>query len=79
MCGIAGIVERRGRVDPEDLEAMGRALAHRGPDDAGRWLSPDGRVGLAHRRLSFLDLTPAGNEPMSDESGRRWLVFNGEI
>lgn len=40
MCGIAGIVERRGRVDPEDLEAMGRALAHRGPDDAGRWLSP---------------------------------------
>jgi len=79
MCGIAGIVERRGRVDREELEAMGRALAHRGPDDAGCWISPDGRVGLAHRRLAFLDLTSAGHEPMRDESGRRWLVFNGEI
>ena len=56
MCGIVGQIERRGIVDPARLVIMRDTLEHRGPDDAGSWLSADGRVGLGHRRLSFLCL-----------------------
>jgi asparagine synthase (glutamine-hydrolysing) len=58
---------------------MRDALAHRGPDDAGAWLSPDRHAALAHRRLSIIDLSPAGHQPMLDESGAIAVVFNGEI
>jgi len=58
---------------------MRDALAHRGPDDAGAWASPDGRVALVHRRLAILDLSPAGHQPMADAAGRCVVVFNGEI
>lgn len=54
-------------------------MIHRGPDDAGEWWSSDGRVGLAHRRLSIIDLSPAGHQPMLDASGSLRIVFNGEI
>ncbi len=54
-------------------------MAHRGPDDAGLWWSPDGCLGLAHRRLSIIDLSPAGHQPMTDQTGRLHIVFNGEI
>jgi asparagine synthase (glutamine-hydrolysing) len=54
-------------------------MAHRGPDDAGEWWSSDGRVGLAHRRLSIIDLSPAGHQPMHDMAGALSIVFNGEI
>lgn len=54
-------------------------MAHRGPDDFGEWWSPDGRVGLGHRRLAILDLTSAGHQPMQDATGRLTIVFNGEI
>jgi asparagine synthase (glutamine-hydrolysing) len=54
-------------------------MTHRGPDDAGEWWSSDGRVGLAHRRLSIIDLSPAGHQPMHDASGVLSIVFNGEI
>ena len=79
MCGIAGVasarpVEGRGR-----LERMRDVMRHRGPDDQGAWWSADGRVGLAHRRLSILDLSAAGHQPMADGTGRLWVVFNGEI
>ena len=55
------------------------AQRHRGPDDEGLWLSADGRVGLAHRRLSILDLSPRGHQPMATVDGALHVVFNGEI
>ena len=79
MCGIVGQVELSGIVDPALLAAMRDTLAHRGPDDAGLWLAADGRAGLGHRRLSFLDLSAAGRQPMPSEDERLWLVLNGEI
>ena len=54
-------------------------MTHRGPDDAGEWWSADGRVGLAHRRLAIIDLSPAGHQPMHDASGMLSIIFNGEI
>lgn len=62
--------------------ALSRALAslhHRGPDHVGSWISPDGRVGLGHTRLSILDLAPTGNQPMTDQSGQVRAVVNGEM
>ncbi len=79
MCGIVGIASTTSITDPDILLAMRDAMTHRGPDDAGIWWSPNGRVGLAHRRLSIIDLSPLGHQPMSDPSGRLWVTFNGEI
>lgn len=79
MCGIYGLIQRDGGVDTTRLERQRDLLTHRGPNDAGSWLSPDGRVGLAHRRLSILDLTAAGHQPMTSRDGRFTIVFNGEI
>lgn len=80
MCGIAGVWDRRGgRVDEAGLERMRDTMIHRGPDGAGSWLSPDGSVGLAHRRLSILDLSTAAAQPMGNEDGALQIVFNGEI
>jgi asparagine synthase (glutamine-hydrolysing) len=55
------------------------AMAHRGPDNAGIWWSKDGRVGLGHRRLAIIDLSPAGHQPMKDVTGKFMIIFNGEI
>ena len=79
MCGIVGIVNQRHRLDPAVLHSMRETLAHRGPDDAGAWISPDGCIALGHRRLSILDLSSAGHQPMSDENGEIWTTYNGEI
>jgi asparagine synthase (glutamine-hydrolysing) len=79
MCGIAGTASLRRRTDLRILEAMGDALEHRGPDDAGVWESHDHTIGLAHRRLAIIDLTPQGHQPMSDVSGSLSITFNGEI
>src|SRR6266566_3698357 len=77
MCGICGIVAIRGRKVPDrDLEAMSRVLHHRGPDDQGSFIS--GNVALGFRRLSIIDL-PGGRQPMRNEEGNVWIVFNGEI
>jgi len=79
MCGIVGIVSSSPQIQRRWL-AIGRdAMTHRGPDDAGEWWSADGQVGLAQRRLSILDLSPAGHQPMHDASGVLSIVFNGEI
>lgn len=74
MCGLGGYV---GPGSEPVLEAMTKLLAHRGPDAAGVWAG-DG-IGLAHTRLSILDLSPAGNQPMGDAATGLWVVFNGEI
>jgi len=80
VCGIAGFLST-GPARPGEgvLRAMGDALAHRGPDASGTHLSPDGRVGLSHRRLSILDLSPAGAQPMFSADGLFVLSFNGEV
>ncbi|MBR9977359.1 MAG: asparagine synthase (glutamine-hydrolyzing) [Bacteroidetes bacterium] len=65
--------------DQDLLERMGESIRHRGPDDSGTYISPDGRLGFSFRRLSIIDLSTAGHQPMGSEDGRAWLVFNGEI
>ena len=79
MCGLVGIAARTPVADRRWLAEGRDAMVHRGPDDAGEWWSGDGRVGLAHRRLSILDLSPAGHQPMQDAAGDVTIVFNGEI
>jgi len=77
MCGIAGILGR-GWVQ-RDLEAMVASQHHRGPDSQGLYVSPGGKVGLGHNRLSILDLSAAGLQPMADPTGRYRIVLNGEV
>lgn len=78
MCGIAGFWRRNGQpADPEQLEQMCHAIRHRGPDDAGSYV--DGGLALGHLRLSIIDLSPAGHQPMANEDGSLRIVFNGEI
>jgi asparagine synthase (glutamine-hydrolysing) len=80
MCGICGAVAYGWQSgDPDAVVRMRDAMAHRGPDDAGVYHSPDGRVALGHRRLSIVDLSAAGHQPMTNEDGSLWIVFNGEI
>lgn len=82
MCGISGIVQLAA-AEPvsgigRHLGVMNRLLAHRGPDAEGIWVHPNRRLGLAHRRLSIIDLSAAATQPLADSAGNR-LVFNGEI
>lgn len=81
MCGIDGIIVYGDGppVSRDALQAMGDAQRHRGPDDEGLWVSPDGATGLGHRRLSIVDLSPSGHQPMATRDGRYHIVFNGEI
>ena len=83
MCGIAGIVRLDSSLSGERVEerarAMAETMAHRGPDDKGVWVSEAGDVGLSHRRLSIIDLSPLGRNPMMWDAGRLWITFNGEI
>ena len=76
MCGIAGFV---GNFDSVLLDQMSATLTHRGPDDSGVWTDEESRVGLAHRRLSIIDLSSRGHQPMWDATGQVVIVFNGEI
>ncbi len=79
MCGIAGKISFTGiKVLKKDVERMAMTMKHRGPDDAGAYVSSDGKVGLGHRRLSIIDLSPLGHQPMN-YMNRYWIVFNGEI
>src|ERR1700730_7682010 len=83
MCGLAGFVEVRGGGQQAALEAlasqMADALQHRGPDDEGVWADPEAGIALGHRRLSIVDLSPEGHQPMASASGRYQLSFNGEV
>jgi asparagine synthase (glutamine-hydrolysing) len=76
MCGIAGAANWG---DAEVVARMTDALRHRGPDDRGVMFFPQERVGLGHRRLSIIDLSSAGHQPMSSEDEGLWITFNGEI
>jgi asparagine synthase (glutamine-hydrolysing) len=82
MCGICGIWEygaAEGRIELSLVERMRDTMTHRGPDDAGAKVMDHARLGLGFRRLSIIDLSPAGNQPMHGCTDRVWLVFNGEI
>jgi len=83
MCGIFGVVCREGEVSREFLARAQQSLAHRGPDDSGTVtidLAPEpGSVSFAHTRLSIIDLSPLGHQPMQDPITGNWIVFNGEI
>lgn len=84
MCGIFGIVSRGGVVSPDLLEKAARSLAHRGPDDSGTVIvdcsaAAPCQLGFAHTRLSIIDLSPLGHQPMQDPVTGNWIVYNGEI
>src|SRR6202163_1090907 len=84
MCGIFGILARKTQIPPGVLEQATRSLAHRGPDDSGTVLLKETQpepleIGLGHRRLAILDLSPLGHQPMQDPVSGNWIVYNGEI
>ena len=82
MCGIAGVLDFRGDADgrlERTAAEMADCLAHRGPDDHGLWSDAEAGIALAHRRLSILDLSPAGHQPMTAADGRFIIVYNGEV
>ena len=83
MCGIFGVVAGGGSLPPDLLERAQRTLVHRGPDDAGTVAidgpAESGPIGFAHTRLSIIDLSPLGHQPMQDPFTGSWIVFNGEI
>ena len=79
MCGIVGLCLRNGGIDEGEICVLRDSMEHRGPDDAGFWVDPQGRIGLAHRRLSIIDLSAAGHQPMLNQDESVVLIFNGEI
>jgi asparagine synthase (glutamine-hydrolysing) len=79
MCGIVGAISRHGPLDEADFTAMRDTLAHRGPEGAASAWFEDRRVALGHRRLSFLDLSAMGRQPLCNERASVWIVYNGEI
>jgi len=81
MCGIVGIFNysKKEKINENLLIKMRDIMVHRGPDDYGLWISPDGFTGIGHRRLSIIDISKSASQPMSNEDGALWIVFNGEI
>jgi len=77
MCGIIGVINNS--FDNKQISRALKLLTHRGPDMEGIWRSPSGKCILAHKRLSILDLSEAGRQPMSNPAGNYWIVLNGEI
>jgi asparagine synthase (glutamine-hydrolysing) len=83
MCGLAGFLggsaSHAALGEETLLKRMGKTIVHRGPDDGGNWFDANHHIGLAHRRLSIVDLSPAGHQPMQSASSRYVIAFNGEI
>ena len=82
MCGLAGFLQPSGflaEAGKAVAQTMARVMRHRGPDDEGVWVDADAGVALSHRRLSIVDLSPAGHQPMVSASGRLVIAFNGEV
>src|SRR5436305_13739498 len=78
MCGLAAIFSMDGRISGEALERATNRLNHRGPDQKRQWISPDGRVGLGHTRLSIIDLE-TGDQPIANEDEQAWMIVSGEF
>ncbi len=79
MCGIVGIWDFKNKIEPELLKSMRDTLKHRGPDDSGLFIDEKANIGLGHRRLSILDLSERGHQPMRNEDGNLWITYNGEV
>ena len=83
MCGIAGFFDPRGKTSYQDLslaaKAMADSIAYRGPDDEGVWVDENNGIALSHRRLSIVDLSSSGAQPMESACGRYLIVYNGEV
>jgi asparagine synthase (glutamine-hydrolysing) len=82
MCGIVGALTFKNRnfeITEQLIAGMRDTMIHRGPDDAGIYISQDKKVGIGHRRLSIIDLSPSGRQPMCNEDGSIWITYNGEI
>jgi asparagine synthase (glutamine-hydrolysing) len=83
MCGITGFIDLKRQTSAADLEAiagrMADSMLHRGPDDSGTWADPDSGIALGFRRLSIIDLSPAGHQPMVASGGHHVICYNGEI
>jgi asparagine synthase (glutamine-hydrolysing) len=83
MCGITGFVNYKSNQSNEELAEivtrMSNQIVHRGPDDSGVWLDQNAGLALGHRRLSIIDLSPEGHQPMTSSCGRYVIAFNGEI
>jgi asparagine synthase (glutamine-hydrolysing) len=79
MCGIIGILSTNKKIETDIFKKMRDSLTHRGPDDEGLYLARDGSVALGHRRLSIIDLSSRGKQPLKNEDGTVWVVYNGEI
>lgn len=79
MCGFVGVLGKPHTVQADIVRKMSDTIMHRGPDDAGVWVNSDAGIALAHRRLSIVDLSPAGHQPMHSSSSRYVIAFNGEI
>ena len=78
MCGVSGFINLNGKpVDKLDLKKMVHSLSHRGPDASGMW--SEGKIGLGHSRLSIIDLSQSGNQPIVSQNGRYIISYNGEI
>ena len=78
MCGITGAFSTKG-IKQQNMQAANGALAHRGPDADGYFMSDSGKVGLGHLRLSIIDLSDTANQPMHSTCGRYVIVYNGEV
>ena len=78
MCGIAGILSSS-RFEARDVRRLTDPIAHRGPDDEGVWIDADAGIGLGHRRLAIIDVSPAGHQPMESADGRYVVTYNAEI
>ncbi|MGZ5123465.1 MAG: asparagine synthase (glutamine-hydrolyzing) [Burkholderiales bacterium] len=83
MCGLCGFLQIDRVIEPSSMttvvERMADILFHRGPDDSGTWIDKDAGIALGHRRLSIIDLSPEGHQPMTSHSGRYVMAYNGEI
>ncbi len=79
MCGIVGFCSCNNKVDRNVLISMRDALSHRGPDDKGEYIDEKNNIGLGHRRLSILDVSTLGHQPMSNDKGTIWVTYNGEL
>ena len=83
MCGIVGFIDSNGRMSEDQasdlISSMCKKVIHRGPDNFGSWTERENGIYFGHQRLSILDLSPSGHQPMSYGDKRYWITYNGEV